>query len=179
MNAVVIPFPHAATATSRPGQPGRRIGSIPPAPAPLPPLSDGLLAALGPVTDEFDRGLAMMLTGTVPYPRALVIIRGCEICYGTGRYFAKPGEMKDCPKGCKRPQTETAEQSTPQSAYGCPGCRCAPVTCELTGCGCLCCCPGSYPLPAEAVTGRWVALAPGHCLSLFIRAIRSRIGGMR
>lgn len=36
------------------------------------------------------------------------------------------------------------------SALACPVCGCAPMTCE-TGCGHMCCCPDSYPLPAAAL----------------------------
>jgi hypothetical protein len=33
----------------------------------------------------------------------------------------------------------------------CPVCGCGPATCESTGCGHMCCCPDSYPLPAAAL----------------------------
>jgi len=82
--------------------------------------------------------------------RIPVIISGCFLCFGTGKVFAKPGVLIDCPNGCAKPQDAPAEQHAPHGAYGCPGCPCAPVDCESGACCCPCCCIHNYPLPAVA-----------------------------
>lgn len=85
-----------------------------------------------------------------PRVRVLVTVRGCDICFGTGRYFAKPGELKDCPNGCRKPSAALVKQVSPLAAFGCPGCPCTPVACESGACQCPCCCIHNYPLPAVA-----------------------------
>lgn len=46
------------------------------------------------------------------------------------------------------------------AAMPCPVCGCGPATCESTGCGHMCCCPDSYPLPAAALVDEQRAQEP-------------------
>lgn len=78
----------------------------------------------------------------------------CDICFGTGKIWAKPGVLVDCPNGCPSfTMTATAERpyQDPQLVGGCLACMCSAAACAA-GCGCTCCC--SYePAVATAFSG--------------------------
>lgn len=70
----------------------------------------------------------------------------CDVCFGTGQIFAKPGVLVPCPNGC--PGGFTAAALAPSAGSVCSvGCLECMHDCGGVGCGCTCCC--SY-LPAVA-----------------------------
>lgn len=80
-----------------------------------------------------------MTAATLSRPVVPVVLASCDVCFGTGRIYAKPGVLVPCPNGCAPGFS---------MAGGCLSCGCSPSACSA-GCGCGCgCCPYPHPLPA-------------------------------
>lgn len=73
--------------------------------------------------------------------RPVIVGDSCDVCFGRGQIFAKPGVLVPCPNGCGGFTAVVVRLAPVVFPVGpCPGCPCSLSACTQGGCGHACCC---------------------------------------